>query len=41
MAHQRYEETRKEQWEHSNKWEKYCPVCKAKNEFEQLIKIQH
>jgi magnesium-protoporphyrin IX monomethyl ester (oxidative) cyclase len=40
MAHQRYEETRKEQWEHSDKWEKYCPVCKAKNEFKQLIKIQ-
>ena len=39
MAHQRYEETRKEQWEHSDKWEKYCPVCKAKNEFKQLIKI--
>lgn len=40
MAHQRYEETKKEQWEHSDKWKKYCPVCKAKNEFKQLIKIQ-
>ena len=39
MAHQRYEETGKKQWEHSDKWEKYCPVCKAKNKFKQLIKI--
>ena len=40
MAHQRYDETKKEQWNHSVKWEKYCPVCTAKNEFRQLIKIQ-
>ena len=38
MAHQRYEETGKEQWTHSEKWEKYCPVCKVKNEFNLLIK---
>ena len=38
MAHQRYEETGKEQWTHSEKWEKYCAVCKAKNEFTPLIK---
>ena len=37
MAHQRYEETGKEQWTHSEKWEKYCPVCKVKNEFNPLI----
>ena len=37
MAHQRYEETGKEQWTHSEKWEKYCPVCKVKNEFNSLI----
>ena len=40
MAHQRYEETGKKQREHSNKWEKYCDVCKAKNEFKQSIKIK-
>jgi len=39
MAHQRYEETGKEQWEHSDKWEKYCPVCKAKKTIKQSIKI--
>ena len=37
MAHQRYEESGKEQWTHSEKWEKYCPVCKVKNEFNPLI----
>ena len=40
MAQQRYEETGKKQREHSNKWEKYCDVCKAKNEFKQSIKIK-
>ena len=39
MAHQRYEETGKEQWQHSDKWEKYCPVCKAKKTIKQSIKI--
>ena len=39
LAHHRYDETGKEQWNHDEKWEKYCPVCKAKNEFEQIIKI--
>jgi radical SAM superfamily enzyme YgiQ (UPF0313 family) len=39
LAHHRYDETGKEQWKHDEKWEKYCPVCKAKNEFKQLIKI--
>ncbi len=39
MAHQRYEETGKEQWQHSDKWEKYCPVCKAKKIIKQSIKI--
>ena len=39
LAHHRYDETGKEQWKHDEKWEKYCPVCKAKNEFKQIIKI--
>ena len=39
LAHHRYDETGKEQWNHEEKWEKYCPVCKAKNEFKQIIKI--
>mgnify|MGYP001361215677 FL=1 len=41
LAHYRYDETGKEQWNHDEKWEKYCPVCKAKNEFKQLIKINN
>ena len=32
MAHERYEQTRLEQWNHSEKWTKYCDVCKAKEE---------
>ena len=30
MAHQRYEQTKLEQWKHSEKWDTYCEVCKAK-----------
>ena len=40
FAHHRYDETGKEQWAHDEKWNRYCPVCKAKNEIKQLIKIQ-
>lgn len=32
MAHQRYEQTGLQQWNHSEKWNKYCEVCKAKKE---------
>ena len=28
-AHQRYEQTGLEQWTHSEKWKKYCQVCKS------------
>lgn len=40
FAHQRYNETGKEQWTHNEKWSRYCPVCNAKKEIEQLIKIE-
>ena len=30
MAHQRFEQTGQKQWQHSEKWDKYCEVCKAK-----------
>ena len=30
MAHQRYEQTKLPQWKHSEKWDHYCDVCKAK-----------
>jgi len=39
MAHQRYELLGAEQWNHSEKWDKYCPVCKAKKELEQRIQL--
>lgn len=40
FAHERYDEIGKEQWNHAEKWDRYCPVCKAKNELSQLVKIQ-
>jgi radical SAM superfamily enzyme YgiQ (UPF0313 family) len=39
MAHQRYEQTGLEQWKHSEKWTKYCEVCKAKEEVTPKIEI--
>ena len=39
MAHKRYELLGAEQWNHSEKWSKYCPVCKAKKELEQRIQM--
>ena len=32
MAHQKYEETGLEHWNHDEKWNKYCEVCEARNE---------
>lgn len=32
MAHQRYDQTGLSQWKHSDKWSKYCGICKAYNE---------
>tara|TARA_B110000014_G_C20100700_1_gene577732 strand:+ start:34 stop:1692 length:1659 start_codon:yes stop_codon:yes gene_type:complete len=34
MAHQRYAQTKLPQWKHSEKWDKYCDVCKSKKELE-------
>ena len=39
MAHQRYDQTGLEQWNHSEKWNKYCNVCKSKEELKSEIKI--
>ena len=39
MAHQKFEETGLEQWNHDSKWEKYCEVCKSKKELEQSVKV--
>ena len=32
MAHQKYDETGLEQWNHDKKWNKYCEVCKSTEE---------
>ena len=32
MAHQKYDETGFEQWNHDKKWNKYCEVCISKEE---------
>jgi anaerobic magnesium-protoporphyrin IX monomethyl ester cyclase len=39
MAHQRYAQTGLEQWNHSEKWTKYCSVCKSREELNPKIKI--
>jgi anaerobic magnesium-protoporphyrin IX monomethyl ester cyclase len=39
MAHQKFEETGLEQWNHDSKWEKYCEVCKSQKELEQSVKV--
>ena len=32
MAHQRYDQTGLEQWNHDKKWNKYCQICLSKEE---------
>jgi radical SAM superfamily enzyme YgiQ (UPF0313 family) len=39
MAHQRYEQTGLEQWHHSEKWTKYCSICKVRSELTQKVGI--
>jgi len=39
MAHQRFEETGKECWKHSEKWSKLCSICQAKNELGLKLEI--
>jgi radical SAM superfamily enzyme YgiQ (UPF0313 family) len=41
MAHQRFEQTGLEQWNHEEKWNKYCPVCLAKDEIGLNMKMLH
>jgi len=36
-AHQRFDETGLPQWNHSEKWKKYCKVCQAKEELSSLL----
>ena len=40
MAHQRYEQTGLEQWNHSKKWSKYCNICKSREELLDTPQIQ-
>ena len=39
MAHQRYEQTNLEQWKHDDKWKKYCEVCKADSELQDMTTL--
>ncbi|HWY34972.1 MAG TPA: radical SAM protein, partial [Nitrosopumilaceae archaeon] len=39
MAHQRYDQTRLQQWNHDKKWSKYCPVCVAQEELSPKIQV--
>jgi hypothetical protein len=39
MTHQRFEQTGQKQWQHSEKWDKYCEVCKAKRWIPDNFKI--
>jgi len=39
MAHQRHEQTGLPQWKHSDKWTKYCGICKAEMEINPKIEI--
>ena len=32
MAHQRYDQTGLEQWNHDKKWLEYCQICKAQKD---------
>jgi radical SAM superfamily enzyme YgiQ (UPF0313 family) len=39
MAHEKYEKTGLEQWNHSEKWNHYCEVCKSKEELGNYITV--
>lgn len=39
MAHEKYEKTGQEQWNHSEKWNHYCEVCKSNEELGNYITI--
>ena len=39
MAHEKYDMTGLPQWNHSKKWEKYCQVCKAKEDLQPRIQV--
>lgn len=40
MAHQRYEQTGLEQWNHSEKWKKYCQICSSQNNLNSLLEAR-
>jgi hemerythrin superfamily protein len=39
MAHQRFEDTGKEWWKHSEKWSKFCNICQSKKELGLKLQI--
>lgn len=40
FAHQRYDQTKLEQWKHSKKWVNYCDICKAESLLQSNISLQ-
>ena len=41
MAHQRYDQTGLEHWSHDKKWDKYCNVCRAREELNTAPEISN
>ena len=39
MAHQKYDQTKQDQWKHSPKWEQYCEVCSSSKSFTPQISV--
>ena len=39
MAHQRYDQTGLEQWNHDKKWNNYCSICNAREELNPQIEV--
>lgn len=39
MAHEKYKQTGLAHWKHDKKWEKYCDVCKAKQELDCMTQV--
>lgn len=37
MAHERYEKTGQKQWNHDEKWSKYCNICISRKELESTL----
>ena len=41
MAHEKFEKTNLQQWNHNAKWSEYCDVCKSKDELKLNMSLSH